>query len=192
MITKKGSTKIVNFMSPRAGFLEHGRGHLSNVVKMHYFFKNLLLYSQANRQTKCIVTITKEGFTKIKNVMTPGVGVLVLRCGHISYIVKINYFYENLLYPGAWFRQTKCVVMMTREGSTNIVNIMTPEVGVLVLSCGHISYTVKLNYFYENLLYTQAQIRHAEGIVMISKEGSSKIVNFITPRVGILVQGRAK
>ena len=47
MITKERSTKIVNFMTPWAGVLELGRGHISHVVKMHYFFKNLLLYSQA-------------------------------------------------------------------------------------------------------------------------------------------------
>ena len=28
--------------------------------------------------------------------MTPGVGVLVLRCGYISYIVKMHYFFKNL------------------------------------------------------------------------------------------------
>ena len=46
MMTKKGSTKIVNFMTP-------GRGHISDIVKMHYFFKKFLLYTQAwVRQTK--------------------------------------------------------------------------------------------------------------------------------------------
>ena len=66
MITKEGSTKIVNFMTPRAGVLMLGRGHFNPVVKMHYFFKNLLLYSQAEiRQTNYVVMMTKEGFTKI-------------------------------------------------------------------------------------------------------------------------------
>ena len=37
MITKEGSTKIINFVIPGAGFLVLGRGHLShNIVKMHY------------------------------------------------------------------------------------------------------------------------------------------------------------
>ena len=45
-----------------------GRGHISHVVKMHYFFKNILLYSQALiRHTKYIVMMTKEGSTKIVN-----------------------------------------------------------------------------------------------------------------------------
>ena len=41
-------------------------------VKLMYFFKNLLLYSQALIiQTKYVVMMTKEGSTKIVNFMTP-------------------------------------------------------------------------------------------------------------------------
>ena len=47
MMTKIGSTKIVNFMTPGAGVLVLGRGNISYLMKMHYSFKNLLLYSQA-------------------------------------------------------------------------------------------------------------------------------------------------
>ena len=48
-----GSTKIVNFMTPGAGVLVQGRGHISHIVKMYYFFKNLLLYSEPHTiQTK--------------------------------------------------------------------------------------------------------------------------------------------
>ena len=36
------------------------------------------------------------------------------------------YFLENLHFIGAWFRQSKCVVMMTKEGYTKIVNFITP------------------------------------------------------------------
>ena len=43
-------------------------------------------------------------------------------------IVKLMYFLKNLLlYPGACFRRNKCIVMMTNEGYTNIVNFMTPR-----------------------------------------------------------------
>ena len=38
MMTKEGSTKIVNFMIPGAGVLVLGRGHISYIVKMHYSF----------------------------------------------------------------------------------------------------------------------------------------------------------
>ena len=54
--------------------------------------------------------------------------------------VKLIYFFKNLLlYSETWFKQTKCVVMMTKEGSTKIVNFMTPGAWVLVLGRGHIS-----------------------------------------------------
>ena len=93
-MTKEGSTKIINFMTPRAEILVQGHGHISHIVKMHYFFKNLLLYSQAqNRKTKYIVMITKEGSTKIVNFMTSGADVFVLGCVHVSYVVKMHYFF---------------------------------------------------------------------------------------------------
>ena len=57
------------------------------------------------------------------------------------------YFLKNLLlYSQALIRQTKYVVMMTKEGSTKIVNFMTPGAGVLVLERGHISHIVKVHY----------------------------------------------
>ena len=63
-----------------------------------YFLKNLLLYYQALiRQTKYVVMMTKEGSTKIVNFMTPGAGVLVLGRGHMSLIMKMHYFFKNLL-----------------------------------------------------------------------------------------------
>ena len=36
--------------------------------------------------------------------------------------------------------------MMTKEGSTETVNFMTPGTGVLALGCGHISHIVKMHY----------------------------------------------
>ena len=52
-MTKEGYIKIVNFITPGAGVLLQGRGHINHTVKMHYSFKNLLLYSQTYiRQTK--------------------------------------------------------------------------------------------------------------------------------------------
>ena len=63
------------------------------------------------------------------------------------------YFLKNpLLFSGAWFRQNKCVVMMTKEGSIKIVNFMTHGAGVLVLGPGHISHKVKMHYFFKNLI----------------------------------------
>ena len=46
-MSKEGSTKSVNFMTPRAGILMLGFGQISHIVKMHYFCKNHLLFTQA-------------------------------------------------------------------------------------------------------------------------------------------------
>ena len=63
--------------------------------------------------------MTEEGSNKIINFMIPGEGVLVLRCGHLSYIVKRNNFFKNHLpYSRAQIRQTEGVVIMLKEGFT--------------------------------------------------------------------------
>ena len=67
--------------------------------------------------------------------------------------VKLMYFLKCLpLCSGAWFRHTKCIVIMTKVGSNKIVNFMTPGTGVLVLGRGHISHVVKMHYFFKNVL----------------------------------------
>ena len=76
------------------------------------------------------------------------------------YEYEIAVFLKNfLLLSLAWSIQTKCIVLMTKEKSTKIVNFMSPEAGVLVQERGHISHIVKMHYFFQNLfLYSQAQI----------------------------------
>ena len=88
----------------------------------------------------------QEGSIKIVNFMTLGAGVLVLRRGRVSHIVKMHYFFKyRPVFAGARFKLTKCMVMMTKEGSTKIANFMTPEVRV---SCakvwGNKSYNEKV------------------------------------------------
>ena len=86
--------------------------------------------------------------------MTPGAGVLVQGCGHISLVVKLHYFFKTLLLDSqALIRQTKYVVMMTKEGSTKIVNFMTPGTGVLVLGHGHISHS-EMHYFLKKSFFS--------------------------------------
>ena len=80
--------------------------------------------------------------------------------------------------------------MITKEGSTQIVNIMTPEAGVLEQGCGHTSHIVKMHYSFNNLLYSQAKIKQTKYIVMMTKERSTQIVNFITHGAGVLMLGR--
>ena len=77
--------------------------------------------------------------------------------------------------------------MMIKEGSTKIVTFMTPGTWVLVLGLGHTSHIVKMYYFFKSLhLYSQALIRQTMYIVIITKEGSTKIVSFTTPGQGFL------
>ena len=116
--------------------------------------------------------------------MTPGAEVLVLGRGHISHRVKMHYLYSQ-----AQIRQTKYVVMMTKEGSTKIVNFMTPGAEVLVLGHGHISHIVKMHYFFKNLLYSHAQMRQTKYIVLMTKIRFTRILNFMTSRAGVLVLG---
>ena len=40
IVGKEGSTKIVDFMTPGAGVVELGCGHIGDIVKMLYFLKN--------------------------------------------------------------------------------------------------------------------------------------------------------
>ena len=74
------------------------RGHISHLVKMNYFFSNLLLDSQALvRQTMYMVIMTTEGSTRIINFMTMG-HVFVMGHGHISQIVNMCNFIKNLIF----------------------------------------------------------------------------------------------
>ena len=66
---------------------------------------------------------------------------------------KLMYFLKNLLlYLGAWFRQTKYIVLITKEGSTKIVNFMTPGARVLMLGRGYI------NHYSENVVSSTLSI----------------------------------
>ena len=78
MMPKEGSTRIVTFKTPRAGFLCK-----CIFFKKHYFCKNLLLSQAKVRQNKYNVMMTKEESTKIVNFMTSGAWVLMLGRGHI-------------------------------------------------------------------------------------------------------------
>ena len=71
----------------------------------------------------------------------------------------MHHFFKNLLfYSQAQIRQTKDIVMMSKEGSTKIINFMTPGAGILMLGCGQISRIVKM-HFKNLLLNSQAWFR---------------------------------
>ena len=60
---------------------------------------------------------------------------------------EMHYFFKNPLFSGASFSQTKCIVIMKKEGSTKISNLRTLGAGVLVLEHGHI---VNMQYFFSS------------------------------------------
>ena len=118
MLTREGSTKIINLMTPRAGVPVLGHVHIGHIVKMHYFSEDLLYSWPLYRQTEYKVLISMEASTKILNFMTPWAGVPVLGCGHISHILKMHYFFENLLYSWLSCRVIECIIILNRDAST--------------------------------------------------------------------------
>ena len=60
---------------------------------------------------------------------------------------KIDVFHKKkiLLYSGAWFSRSNCIVMLTKAMFTKVVDFMTPGQGR-----GHISHIVKMHYFLKN------------------------------------------
>ena len=81
-------------------------------------------------QTNSVHSNDDQGSTKVENFMNPRVGVLVLRCGHISHLV--NHFFSSSCIHFS-MDQINYIVMKTKEGSNEIINFMIPGAGVLVL-----------------------------------------------------------
>ena len=120
--------------------------------------------------------MTKEGSIQIVNFLT--------RRGYCAGAWPYKSYSENAffisppVYTWVWIRQIKYIVMMTKGSSIKIVNYMTPGTGVLVLGHGHI---VKMQCFFSSflLVYIGAYIRLIKFKVMMTKEVSTKIVNFM-------------
>ena len=64
---------------------------------------------------------------------------------------------------------------MTKEGSTIIVNFMSPGAVVLLLGLGHVCQIVKIHHFFKKRLYSQAKIRKTKYMIVMIKEGSTRI-----------------
>ena len=62
--------------------------------------------------------LNKKGSTKIVNFMNPWAGVLDLKCGHMSHIVKMhNRYLSKILFSilGIYLGQTKYIEMSWEE-----------------------------------------------------------------------------
>ena len=70
MMTTERSTKIVNFMTPGAGVLVLGGGHISHIVKMHYFFNKRPTGLNGHLSVNCTCLISKsmQIIMTIKNI----------------------------------------------------------------------------------------------------------------------------
>ena len=59
-------------------------------------------------------------------------GVFLLGPGNISHILKTHYFFENLIFFNqAQIKKTESILMMTKEESTKIVNLISLGAGVM-------------------------------------------------------------
>ena len=76
MMTKEGSIKIVNFMIPGTGVLALGCGHISKIVKRHYFFKKSSSVLPGIDHTNLVYSNDNQGRVVI---------------------VKVHYSFKNLL-----------------------------------------------------------------------------------------------
>ena len=82
--------------------------------------------------------MTKKESTKFSN---PG-AVLVSCAG--TWPLNCNIFSPLLFFSGAWIRQIKYIVMMTKEGFSKIVNFMTQGQGlklcIILMTCINIQH----------------------------------------------------
>ena len=82
---------------------------------MHYFFKNLPLYSEAwFRQTKCILVMMSKDSIPNYIIIHTKQGFLCWDMAIIiSHLLKMQYriYFPLLLIIGAWIRQIMCKVM---------------------------------------------------------------------------------
>ena len=71
--------------------------------------------------------------------------------------------------------------MMTKEGSTKIVNFMTPGAELLVLGCAHLSHIMKC--VISSKIFLNGYISRKSSTVSSNDELGKfpKIVNFMTP-----------
>ena len=94
--------------------------------------------------------MTKEGSTKIVIFMTTRVGVLVLRCGHKSHLVKMHFFSPLLEYTRVWIRQIKFIVIKTNGGSNKIVKLHDRRSRG---SCAGHGHKVKMQCFFSSCIH---------------------------------------
>ena len=132
--------------------------------------------------------------------MTPGAGVLVLRCGHIPviHIVKIHHFFKGFSYCPILSKMSNLIrsfpccpytkplkykaelilAFLFRSEMREIFAFVTPSVIFHLLFSFLTSDLFFI--FWDFLFYFRAQIRQTEYIEMMSMGGCIKVENFMT------------
>ena len=97
-----------------------------------------------------------------------------------------NVLLKNLLLYSGGMVQINYMVMKTKEGSTKIVNFITPGAGVLKLERGLVSHILKVHYCLKVFFSTPWQRLNE-----LSDQGRVyQIVNIMTRETGVLMLGR--
>ena len=97
------------------------------------------------------------------------------------------YFFKTvLLNSHPVIRQTQYIEKMTKVGPTKTVSFVTLAAIFPGLVHGQTSHVVNIHHSFNSFFYTSRQRRDKLFIVMMSKEGSTKVMKFMTQRARIL------
>ena len=127
--------EIVKLMTPTP----RGSNFVVKRVKLMYFVENLLLYSRF-RQTKYSYDEQERVYQNCKFHEPRGRSSCAKGWPYKSYVMKMHSLKISFLFSELQTRQTKYIVVMIKEGSTQIVNFMNTGAVVLVLRRGHKSH----------------------------------------------------
>ena len=159
-----------------------GRGYFAkvwplNYIVIVYFLLNLLLYSDPLYKDQ-----TKLGYSNdIQGRNHQNYKFHDSQDKHSCAMVwqnKMHYFNKNLFFSSLrhWSEKLS-IIMITKKESTKIINFKTPGAGFLALARGYI---VSMQY-----VYTMIWNRPIKCKAIMIKDGSAKIVHFITIRAGV-------
>ena len=151
MMTKEGSTKIINIMIPWAGVLVLGHGHISHIVEMH-------LMRHGRPGQTCLIDLSPSLSLFLSVLFSVYVFEKKSSEKQINQNIKKKKKRKCIISWEIIFSTPRCrsdntnyIVMMTK-----IVDFMTPRAWVVVLGHVHINHKVKMHYFFKNhLLYSQ-------------------------------------
>ena len=185
-MTKEGSIKLVNFMNPGSGVLMLRHCHISHIMTMHYFFlktSSLLLIIDLTTW----IYSNDNHTTKIVNFMTLKAGVNLLQREQISHIVKMHYFFWKSSSLLLSIDQTNWIYSNDdQERVYQNCKFHDPQ----GKGCFATSWTYK-SYIENAFFLWKSDKLKICNVVIMTKEWSTTIVNFLTSGAGVFVLGLA-